>query len=66
MGIGLGYDIYNLSDIFYTDNCSPAADKGSDIILSDRVEYYYPQNVTICKEGCEYGGVDFENQRIIC
>ena len=26
-----GYDIYNKSDVFYTDNCAPASDNGNDI-----------------------------------
>ena len=62
----LGYDIYNKSDIFYTDNCAPASDNGNDITLNDRMKYYYPSNVSLCNEGCEYNNVDFETQRILC
>ena len=62
----MGYDIYNRSDSFYTDNCVPASDEGNDITLSDRVKYYFPSNVSLCNEGCEYRRVDFENERMIC
>ena len=61
----LGYNIYNKSDIFYTDNCAPASDEGNDITLSDRMKFYYP-NVSICNEGCEYNDMDIENERIVC
>ena len=61
----IGYDIYNKTDIFYTDYCAPASDNGNDITLEDRKKYYYP-NISICNEGCEYKNVDYENQRFIC
>ena len=60
----LGYDIYNISDIFYTDNCAPASDEGNDISLSDRMKYYY-LNVSIYNDDCEYYDIDIENRRII-
>ena len=61
----LGYDIYNKTDLFYTDYCSPASDGENDISLGDRKKYYYP-NVSICNEGCEYINVDYEKQRFLC
>ena len=60
-----GYDIYNKSNLFYNDVCSPAQDDGNDITLEDRSKYYYP-NVSICNEGCEYNVVDFNTQRFLC
>ena len=64
--INLGYDIYNISNVFYRDTCAPSSDKGNDITLKDRVKYYYPWNVSICIEGCKYNHVDYETQRFIC
>ena len=61
----LGYDIYNESNAFYKDVCSPASEDGNDITLSDRKKNYLP-NVSICNEGCEYDNVDYENERFIC
>ena len=60
-----GYDIYNRSNKFYTDNCAPAQDNGNGITLDDRVKYYYPKAL-ICYEGCKYNMVDFESQRFLC
>jgi len=60
-----GYDIYNRSNLFYTDNCAPAQDNGNDITLVDRAKYYYPKDL-ICNEGCKYNLVDFEFQRFLC
>ena len=62
----LGYDIYNISDKFYTDNCTLTSDNGNDITLDDRIKYYYASNVSLFQAGCEYNSVDFENKRIIC
>ena len=61
----IGYDIYDKSNIFYTDNCAPANDNGNDITLEDRETYYYPGG-KICNEGCEYASIDFDTQRFIC
>ena len=63
---GQGYDIYNKSSNFYNDVCSPAYVKENDITLGDRKKYIYPNNVTLCKDNCQYNGVDLENIIIIC
>ena len=62
----IGYDIYNKSSNFYNDICSPASINDNDITLKDRKEDIYPNNVTLCKENCQYKNVDIENKRIIC
>jgi hypothetical protein len=62
----IGYDIYNKSSNFYNDICSPASINGNDITLKDRKEDIYPNNVTLCKENCQYKNLDIENKRIIC
>ena len=60
-----GYDIYNITDLFYMDYCAPAHDEENDITLEDRMKYYYP-NVSLCNEGCLYKQVDFDKQRFVC
>ena len=60
-----GYDIYNKTDNFYLDYCTPAQDDGNDITLEDRIKYYYP-NVSICNEGCSYQMIDYNKKRFIC
>ena len=61
-----GYDIYKKDSDFYNDICTPAYINNNDIILEDRKKDIYPNNVTLCKDNCEYKDVDIENKRIIC
>ena len=61
-----GFDIYNISSDFYNDFCSPAFIDENDLTLKDRIQYIYPNNVTLCKDNCNYNGAEIENERIIC
>ena len=61
-----GYDIYNKSSNFYNDICTQADINENDIILKDRKEDIYPNNVTLCKGNCKYKNVDLENKKKIC
>ena len=63
---GQGFDIYNKSSEFYNDFCTPAFQEDNDVTLKDRKKYIYPNNVTLCKENCEYNGIDIDNERVIC
>ena len=61
-----GYDIYNISSIFYTDFCTSVSDDYNDITLQDRKQDIYPVNAIICNEGCEYTSINYTTKRIIC
>ena len=61
-----GYDIYDKKGSFYNDICSSAFINESDITLDDRKKDIYPNNVTLCKENCEYKSINIEEKRIIC
>ena len=61
-----GYDIYDKKSNFYNDVCSPAHLDKNDIIIEDRKKDIYPNNVTLCKDNCEYKSINIEEQRIIC
>ena len=61
-----GYDIYNKKDNFYNDICSSASKNNSDIILKDRKTDIYPNNITLCKDNCEYQTINLENKRMVC
>ena len=61
-----GYDIFNKSSEFYYDVCSSAYLDESDLPLSVRQEDIYPENISLCQNGCEYNGVDLENKRVFC
>ena len=63
---GQDINIFNLSDDFYNDICyhfeSP---NGKDIVLKDRVKYFYP-NITLCDAGCISKGVNLSTMESIC
>lgn len=61
-----GYDIYNSSDAFYTDVCTPyTTEDNTDIPLEDRKRDYY-QNISFCEEGCEYDGINLTEKTVMC
>ena len=62
----LGYDIYNDSSPFYTDNCAPASIDGNDITLEDRKKFFSTSNVSLCNASCKYSSVDFNSKRFTC
>ena len=61
-----GYDIYDKKSNFYNDICSPAYLYENDIILKDRKLDIYPNNITLCKNNCEYKGINIEEKTITC
>ena len=61
-----GYDIYNKSDSFYNDLCSSAYYNKNDLTIKDRKIYIYPNNITLCKNSCDYKMANLEDQRITC
>ena len=61
-----GYDIYDKDSNFYNDICSPVYLEENDITLEDRNIDFYPTNLTLCKDNCNYSEVDIEDEKIIC
>jgi len=61
-----GYDIYNASNMFYTEYCAPASINGNDITLVDRKNDFYPSDYILCNESCEYTDINFNTNRFIC
>ena len=61
-----GYDIYDKDGDFYNNICSPAYIHNNDITLKDRKIEIYPNNVTLCKDNCEYKETDLDDQRMVC
>ena len=62
----LGFDIYNESSSFYTDNCASASIDGNDITLSDRKKDFFPSNISLCNDSCLYSNIDLKTKRFIC
>ena len=63
---GMNYDIYNESSEFYTDSCAPASISGNDITLTDRKIDFYPSNISLCNDSCNYNFVNLTTKRFVC
>ena len=58
---------YNISHEYYNDICYRYTNQfGTDIILSDRINEYINNNMSLCESNCEYKGYDFEIQKAKC
>ena len=52
-----GYDLFDRNGKFYIDICTPyQAENGADILLVDRLYYFYSRvvNITTCPSDCKY------------
>ena len=62
-----GYDLFDSSDSFYNDICSPYNSiNDTDVILIDRKNDFLNQNYSLCEEGCEYEGSNLETLKAKC
>lgn len=58
-------DIFNINDKLYSDICFAIEVDGKDLILEDRINYFYP-DMSLCENNCTYNHTDFVNERIYC
>ena len=62
-----GYDLFNSSDPFYHDICTPYKSlHETDVLITDRRNDFYNPNSTICQEGCEYSNYLMESNLLKC
>ena len=62
-----GYNIFDPNDSFYNDICSPyTSENNTDIILLDRKNYFFNENLTYCQSDCSYKGIDIETNKVQC
>ena len=61
----LGYDVFNLSDSFYTNLCINFSINGNDVTLYDRRKRIYPQN-SLCYKNCDFGYFDKKEKIYYC
>ena len=61
-----GYDIYNIWSNFYYDFCTSAYIEESDLTINVRQKEIFPNNVSICMDGCSYNGINFDIKRFYC
>ena len=61
-----GYDIYDMNNSFYKNICSSAYYEDNDIVIKDRKNIIFPNNISLCINNCAYKITDFESKRFIC
>ena len=62
-----GYNLFEKNDKFYQDICTPyKSSHGTDIILADRLYYYYYNNETKCQSNCEFSYYYIDKQYLKC
>ena len=58
-------DIFNINDRIFSDICVAVEVDGKDLVLEDRINYFYPQ-LSLCENNCTYNHTDFPYERIYC
>ena len=62
-----GYDMFDINDPFYQDICTPFdSSSGTDILLSDRVDYIYNNDDTQCQPNCQFSQYSIESEYMSC
>ena len=64
-----GYNLFDSSDSFYSDICTPYTTKnGTDIILEDRKKDIYKNkgNISFCQTGCEFTSYNATTKKAQC
>ena len=63
----LGYDLFDSNSPFYQDICTPfKSPDGTDVPLSDRYDYYFNNNETLCQSNCKFSEYSFESKYLKC
>ena len=60
------FDTFNKDNIIYKELCKRVEIDGKDLVLEERYNYLYPNNVSLCESNCTMNNTDFELQRINC
>ena len=62
-----GYDMFNENSSFYKDICTPfTTEDGTDILLNDRQNTYYNENIVLCENTCVYVNYNTTTKRAKC
>jgi len=61
----MGVDILNINDPFFNDICFVYSEDNKDIILQDRIKYFY-QNYSFCDSDCIYENINLDKNTISC
>ena len=62
-----GYDMFNINDPFYKDICTPYDSQNeTDVLLVDRINYFYYNNDTQCQSNCIFSYYFIESKYMQC
>ena len=63
----LGYNLFDINSKFYQDICTPYKSlNGIDVILSDRIEYFFNNIETQCQPNYKFSDYSFEKENLKC
>ena len=59
--------MFNENSSFYKDKCTPfTTENGTDILLNDRQNTYYNENIDLCENTCVYVNYNSTTKRAKC
>ena len=62
-----GYNIFNSSDSFYKDICTPFdSENNTDVLIKDRKKDYFINEYAFCEEGCEFSDINMNLNKVKC
>ena len=59
-------DTFNSENKVYKDLCVGVEINGKDLVLEDRLNNLYPNNISLCESNCTMDSTDFDLERINC
>ena len=59
-------DTFNKENKVYKDICIGVELNGRDLVLEERYDYLYPNNISLCESNCTMKNTDFDLERINC
>ena len=63
----MGFDLFDINSPFYQDICVPYKSlNDTDVLLSDRVNYYYNNDETLCQSNYKFSNYSMETQLLKC
>ena len=61
------YNVFDSEDKFYNDLCTKfTSENGTDVLISDRKNNYYNENIILCEDNCNYKNYNIVINKIQC
>ena len=63
----MGFNLFDINNDFYQDICIPyTSPNNTDVLLTDRINYYYHNDELVCQSNCEFSNYSIESQLLKC